>query len=95
MADDLDNLEAPAKGHNRVAGIDSHALQGVVTRWENLQDEIDDAREGQKSIVAEAKEAGLDVKALRKVLAIRRKPMAEYKAALEATENYLLALGLL
>ncbi len=95
MADDLDKLEAPAKGHNRVAGIDGSLLKSFVERWENLQDEVDDAREGQKSIIAAAKDAGLDTKTLRKVLTIRRKPMVEYQAALEATENYLLALGLL
>ncbi len=94
-AADITDLETPPKGHNIVAGIDGSLLKAFVTRWENLQDEIDDAKEGQKSILAEAKDAGFDMKAVRKILAIRRKPMAEYKAALEATENYLLALGLL
>lgn len=99
MTDDLDKLESPPpKGHNRVrvAGIDSDALKGVIERWENLQDEIDDAREGQKSILKEAKVSGLfDMAAVRRVLRIRRKPIAEYKKQLEDTENYLLALGLL
>lgn len=45
----------------------------LAHRHENLQAEIDAARDGQKTIMAEAKEAGIDVKSFRRALVLLRK----------------------
>lgn len=94
---DPDLEAAPASGHNsvNVAGIDGKSLKEIVERWETIQDGIDDAREDQKELMKEAKLRNLNMKALRRVLKIRRKAIAEYKAELEETENHLIALGMI
>lgn len=56
-------------GHNSVA---REQLKSVVSRIENLNDQIADLQADRRDIFAEAKGNGLDVKAVRKLIARRK-----------------------
>lgn len=70
------------QGHNST----NPELRAFVERIERVQDEIDAARGDQKEVYMEAKGRGYDVKALRRIVALRKKDrekLAEEKAVLE------------
>jgi len=77
-------------GHNSVA---REQLRSVIDRLENLTDEKSEVQEQIKEVFAEAKGNGFDTKALRRLLALRKKDRA--KAAEEAAilRLYASALG--
>lgn len=66
------NEETPDIGHNTVGCVAGQRLISFVERIERMQVDIDEAREDQKEIYAEAKGVGYDVKILRKVVARRK-----------------------
>lgn len=81
-------------GRERVHNITADELRQFVERVEQLEAEKNDIAEQIKEVFAESKARGYDVKALRKVIARRkRKPddIAEEEAVLEV---YLGALGM-
>lgn len=68
-------------------------LRAIIERVERLDGEIADLRGDRKDVLAEAKAAGFDPKALREVLR-RRKMEPDAKMELDAlVETYELALG--
>jgi uncharacterized protein (UPF0335 family) len=71
------------------------SLLRLVERIESVQSDIDEMKEDQKEIFAEAKSNGFDVKIIRKVLAIRRQDKAKRAEELALTETYLHSLGML
>lgn len=77
-------------GHNSVA---HEQLRSVLDRLENLDTEKSEVAEQMKEVYAEAKGNGFDTKALRRILALRKKDRA--KAAEEAAilRLYASALG--
>ena len=77
------------------AGHNSNAqLKSLVERIENLDEEIKGLNSDKSDIFQEAKSNGYDVKALRKVIALR-KISAEDRAAQDAIlDTYLNALGM-
>lgn len=79
-----------ATGHNS-----KEQLKSIVERIEHLDEEIKGLRDDQRDIYTEAKGNGYDVKALRKVVALRKldpKARQEQEAVLE---TYMQALGML
>lgn len=77
-------------GHNSVA---HEQLRSVLDRLENLDTEKSEVAEQMKEVYAEAKGNGFDTKALRRLLALRKKDRT--KAAEEAAilRLYASALG--
>jgi uncharacterized protein (UPF0335 family) len=76
---------------NTVAGQE---IRQFVERFERLEAEKKDIADAQKEVMAEAKGRGYDTKALRKIIAIRKRDaddLAEEEAVLEI---YKAALGM-
>ncbi len=74
--------------------VTAEELRQFVERYEQLEAEKKDITEQQKEVMAEAKGRGYDTRALRKIVALRkRKPddIAEEEAVLEV---YKAALGM-
>ncbi|MGY6695377.1 MAG: DUF2312 domain-containing protein [Roseinatronobacter sp.] len=79
---------------DQVYSVTADELRQFVERYEHLEAEKKDITDQQKEVMAEAKGRGYDVKALRKIIALRkRKPdeIAEEQAVLDL---YLEALGM-
>ena len=75
-------------------GIAADELRQFVERYEHLEAEKKDIAEQMKEVMAEAKGRGYDTKALRKIIAIRKRDkndLAEEEAVLEL---YKTALGM-
>ena len=82
-------MSEPSTGHN-VNG----QLKSIVERIENLEEQIWGLRSDQKDIFTEAKSGGVDVKALRTVIRLR-KQSPEDRAQQEAIlETYMHALNM-
>lgn len=67
-------------------------LRNFVERIERLESEIKDLNDDKRDIYAESKSAGFDVKALKAVIARRRKDPAEVTEHDALVETYLAAL---
>lgn len=86
------SAQPPKSGHNS----DGMArLEAFVRSIEQAEVEKREIAEAIADIYSEAKEAGLDVKALRKVVAMRRKTNAEIAAEQDTLDRYMHALGML
>lgn len=85
----------PAAGHNSDPyAVTADELRQFIERTEQLEAERKDVAEQIKEVMAEAKGRGYDTKALRKILALRKKKpdeLAEEEAVLEV---YKAALGM-
>jgi uncharacterized protein (UPF0335 family) len=81
-------MDQPASTHNG-------QLKSIVERIERLDEEIKGLRDDQKDIYAEAKGNGYDVKALRKVVAIRKQDPNARAEQETILETYMQALGML
>jgi uncharacterized protein (UPF0335 family) len=83
-----------AAAAQRAYDVIADELRQFVERYEHLDAEKKDIADQQKEVMAEAKGRGYDVKALRKIIALRkRKPddIAEEEAVLDL---YKAALGM-
>jgi uncharacterized protein (UPF0335 family) len=81
-------MSEPQLGHNG-------QLKALVERIENVNEQIKELTDDRGEIFQEAKYGGFDVKALRKVIAMR-KLSADDRAAQEAIlDTYMQALGML
>jgi uncharacterized protein (UPF0335 family) len=69
-------------------------LKAIIDRVERLEDEKSGIAQDIRDVYAEAKGNGYDVKALRKLIAMRKRDQAELKAELEIMETYGHALGM-
>jgi uncharacterized protein (UPF0335 family) len=79
-------------GGGRVAADE---LRLLVERAERLEEEKKGISDDIKDVMAEAKSRGYDTKAIRKILAIRKKKKDEYQEEEMILETYLQALGML
>lgn len=79
-------MSEPSTGHNG-------QLKSVVERIESLEENIQGFRSDQKDIFTEAKSNGLDVKALRRVIAIRKMEAGKHEEFENIVDTYLHALG--
>lgn len=71
------------------------ALQSAVTRIEQLNLEIKEIADDRKEVYAEAREKGLNMKALKEILRIRKLDEAERAEEELLRDVYLRAMGLL
>lgn len=67
-------------GHNSIVSDFADKVQKVIERVENLEAQIKDLQEDKKEVFAVAKSNGLDVKALKKVIARRKRDREDVEA---------------
>jgi uncharacterized protein (UPF0335 family) len=70
-------------------------LKAFVERVEKLEEEKKAISDDIRDVFAEAKGNGFDVKALRKVISLRKQDVDERKEQEAILETYLLALGMI
>ena len=75
--------------------VAAEQLRLFIERIERLEEEKKGIADDIKDVMAEAKSRGYDVKAIRKILAIRKKKREEYQEEEAILETYLHALGML
>jgi len=81
-------------GGTEVGGIAADRLRSIVERIERLEEEKKALGNDIKDIYAEAKSAGFDVKALRKLISMRRMETQEREELDGLLEVYMHALGM-
>lgn len=69
-------------------------LRQFIERFERLESEKKDIADAQKELMAEAKGRGYDTKAMRKVIALRKRRMDELAEEAAMLETYATALGM-
>ena len=79
-------------GGGRVAADE---LRLLIERAERLEEEKRGISDDIKDVMAEAKGRGYDAKAIRKIMAIRKKKKEEYQEEEAILEVYMQALGML
>jgi len=79
-------------GGGRVAADE---LRLLIERAERLEEEKKGISDDIKDVLAEAKSRGYDTKAIRKIIAIRKKKREEYQEEEAILETYLHALGMI
>jgi len=87
-----DNDRAEGMGGGRVAADE---LRLLMERAERLEEEKGGIADDIKDVMAEAKSRGYDVKAVRKIMAIRKKKKEEWQEEEAILETYMHALGML
>lgn len=92
MSDDFDDEAGIGHNSGSVAGDE---LRLLIERVERLNQEIADIQDDRKDVFAEAKSRGYDAKAMRKIIAIRKKNKQEYQEEEAILETYLVALGMI
>ncbi len=70
-------------------------LRLLIERAERLEEEKKGIADDIKDVMSEAKSRGYDVKAIRKILQIRKKKKEEYQEEETILETYLTALGMI
>jgi len=70
-------------------------LRLLIERAERLEEEKKGIADDIKDVMSEAKSRGYDAKAIRKILAIRKKKREEYQEEQSILEVYMQALGML
>lgn len=86
-------------GHNSgespaICGIAAELLRSTVERYERLDEEVKALRADQKDILSNAKANGLDVKIIKKLIALRRMEEQERIETEELIDLYKHALGM-
>jgi len=81
----------PGPGHNSVS---ADQLKSFIERVERLEEEKAGLTSDIKDIYAEAKGAGFDTKAIRKLIQIRKQDHAERQEQQAVLELYAQALGM-
>ena len=92
-----DDLSAPAPeddGPADTARIAAAELRQFVERYERLEAEKKDIADSQKEVMAEAKGRGYDTKAMRKLIALRKKDPQEVSEEEAVLQLYREALGM-
>lgn len=79
-------------GGGRVAADE---LRLLIERAERLEEEKQGISDDIRDVMSEAKSRGYDPKAIRKILAIRKKKKDEYQEEEAILETYLQALGMI
>ena len=74
--------------------VGADQLKQLVERIERLEDEKKALADDIREVYAQAKGEGYDTKALRKIIALRKKDHAERKEEEAILEMYLNALGM-
>lgn len=92
-------MTEPGPGHNSDAGgvsnITADELRLLIERAERLEEEKKGIAEDIKDVFAEAKARGFDVKAMRKIMRIRKMNRDDYEHEQAVQETYMAALGMI
>ncbi|HEU0221510.1 MAG TPA: DUF2312 domain-containing protein [Paracoccaceae bacterium] len=91
MADLMNTDEAPQTDRYRIT---TGELRQFVERYERLDQEKRDIADQQKEVMAEAKARGYDTRALRKIIALRRRDPQEVTEEEAIVQLYREALGM-
>ena len=75
--------------------VSADELRLLIERAERLEEEKRGIADDIKDVMAEAKSRGYDAKAIRKILAIRKKKKEDYQEEEAILETYLHALGMI
>ena len=75
--------------------VTADELRQFVERYEHLEAEKKDITDQQKEVMAEAKGRGYDTKALRKIIALRKKKPDEIAEEEAVLDIYRTALGMI
>lgn len=73
---------------------DNSQLKAIVERIEHVEVEIKDLQTGRNEIYQEAKSAGMDGKAIRRLVAFRKQDQAKREEAQAILELYMRAMGM-
>ena len=93
---DIGHNSGETRGEGMGGGsVAADELRLLIERAERLDEERKGITDDIKDVMAEAKSRGYDVKAIRKIIAIRRRKRDEYQAEIAVMEVYLQALGML
>jgi len=84
-------MDTPAQGHNSVA---KDLLKSVIERVERMEEEKKVISDDIRDIYAEAKGNGLDVKALRTIVRLRKQDANERAEQDAILDSYMHALGM-
>jgi len=90
----LRETEADRAVRDRVYSATADELRQFVERVEQLEAEKRDLAEQVKGVMAEAKGRGYDTKALRKIVALRRRAPEDIAEEQAVLDMYLVALGM-
>lgn len=91
MASEPETPREPKPGHNN--GIDGDFLKKAIAEIEGLEQDKKGIVADQKAIFDGLKHKGYNVKALRKLLALRARDPEDVKQEREDMENYAFATG--
>jgi uncharacterized protein (UPF0335 family) len=75
--------------------VTADELRQFVERWEQLESEKKDIAEQQKELMAEAKGRGYDTKAMKKIIALRKRKPDEIAEEEAVIDIYKRALGMI
>lgn len=89
----MNSTNSPS-GQVDASSVAADQLQSFIERIERLEEEKAGLAGDIKDVYAEAKGTGFDVKALRKIVALRKKDHAERQEEEAILELYLQALGM-
>ncbi|MAM12894.1 MAG: hypothetical protein CML23_21085 [Rhizobiaceae bacterium] len=76
-------------------GIARDQLRSIIERIERLEEEKKTIADDIKDVYAEAKGTGFDTKALRKIIALRKKDEQERMEEEAVLDTYMIALGMI
>jgi uncharacterized protein (UPF0335 family) len=82
-------------GTNPLGNKETGQLRSFIERVEKLAEERQAVSDDIKEVYAEAKGAGLDPKAMKKIVAIRKMDREKWQAQQDIVDKYLISLGLL
>lgn len=85
----------PPKDHNKVGGVAVDQLKSIIVRIEKLEEEKAGITADIRDVFSEAKGNGLCVKAIRKIIGMRKKDVQEREEEETILETYLNMLGML
>lgn len=95
---DLDETQPPS-GHNKppkdeAYNIAADELRQFIERYEHLEAEKKDISEQQKDVMSEAKARGYDTKAMKKIIALRKRDKNDIAEQGAIMTIYASALGM-
>ena len=88
MSDVLDTADS-------VHGVTAAQLRQIIEKIERLEEERKGLADDVKEIMAQAKSEGFDTKAIRKLIALRKKRAEERQEEEAILQTYMAALGML
>ena len=93
--DDDDAQDYGAMQAKDVGGVAGKRLQMIIERIERLEEEKAATMEDIKEVYAEAKGTGFDVKAIRKIVGLRKMDAEKRREAEQILDLYKAAIGMM